>query len=130
MASWEVETYRLLNSKRRFEILHGVQENEHLVALHRLNVRCMGNKACALPLVDQAVTHIDERRIKLGLGRKTRVVEPTIPVNRGKLVLQLRVLGRAEKVEERLLELEGIERLVRPCFEVVGDELVKVLPAH
>ena len=128
--SRHLKTYRLLNRQGLLKVLHGVEEDQDLVASPGRNVRWAGSKVLGLPLFGKLVAHVRKGGVELGLGRKAGAVEATLPVDRSDLVLEIRVLGGAEELEESVLELVRVKRLVGPLAKVVGDELVKVLSSN
>ena len=129
-SSSTLETYRLLDRQGLLEVLHGIEEDQHLVSSPGRNIRRAGGKVVALPLLSQFVAHIRKGGVEFGLGGKAGAVEAALPVNRGDLFLEIRVLGAAEELEEGVLELVGVKRLVGPLAKVVRDELVKVLSSN
>lgn len=145
------ELPRFLDGQGLRKVLHGVEEDELLVAGPALDIlggggvvlrfrsasakmkqrfTCYSFRAyLAPPLLGKGVADVDERSVELRLGRQARCVEAALPVDGGDLVFQMSILGLVEKLDEGVTELKGVERLVRPLGEVVGDELVEVFTA-
>lgn len=120
----------MLNRQRLLKVLQGVKEDQHLVTSPRRHVRRARREVFALPLFSQLVAHVRKGGVKLGLGGKAGAVEATLPIDRSNLVLEIRVLGGAEELEEGVLELVRVKRLVGPLAKIVWDELVKVFSSN
>lgn len=117
----------MLNRQRLLKVLHSVKEDQHLVTSPQRNVRRARDEVLALPLFSQLVAHVRKGGVELGFGGKAGAVEATLPIDRSNLALEIRVLGGAEELEEGVLELVRVKRLVGPLAKIVWDELVKVL---